>query len=88
MSVVCLQGGFAKAYEVSRIAPIETEEQRTQTWALKVIAKAGLTKQRSIQKLKSEIQIHRVLSHQNVVLFKRYFEDSLNVYMVLDLCQN
>lgn len=82
------KGGFAKAYEVSRIAPIETLEHKTKTWALKVVSKAGLTKSKARQKLTSEIKIHRSLQHENVVRFDRYFEDKDNVYMLLDICHN
>ena len=36
------KGGFAKCYEVKRLEPIETEDHRNQTWALKVVPKANL----------------------------------------------
>ena len=38
--------------------------------------------------LQSEIKIHRTLRHVYVVRFERYFEDSTNVYMLLELCTN
>ena len=38
--------------------------------------------------LQSEIKIHRTLRHIHVVRFERYFEDSTNVYMLLELCTN
>lgn len=73
---------------MSRVSPIETEEHRTGTWALKVVSKAGLTKTKAQSKLKSEIKIHRALKHEHVVRFDRYFEDDNNVYLLLDICHN
>ena len=40
------------------------------------------------KKLMSEINIHKSLSHKNVVHFLHNFEDNLNVYMVMELCHN
>ena len=36
----------------------------------------------------SEIRIHRSLHHPNVVGFEHFFEDSENVYILLELCSN
>jgi len=36
----------------------------------------------------SEIKIHRSLRHENVVGFEHFFEDSENVYILLELCDN
>lgn len=36
----------------------------------------------------SEIKIHKSMSHDGVVNFKSYFEDSENVYIILELCNN
>lgn len=36
----------------------------------------------------SEIRIHRSLRHANVVGFEHFFEDSENVYILLELCTN
>ena len=71
-----------------RLNPIETEEHRTKTWALKVVSKQNLTRSKARQKLTSEIKIHRSLNHENIVRFDRYFEDKDNVYIMLDICQN
>ena len=38
--------------------------------------------------LLSEIKIHRSLSHKNVVKVERVFEDSENVYILMELCPN
>lgn len=34
-----------------------------------------------------EISIHRSLSHKNIVGFNGFFEDSLNIYIILELCR-
>ena len=36
----------------------------------------------------SEIKIHRSLHHTNIVKFEHFFEDSANIYMLLELCKN
>ena len=36
----------------------------------------------------SEIKIHRSVKHPNVAQFLHFFEDSENVYILLELCQN
>lgn len=36
----------------------------------------------------SEIKIHRSIKHGNVCHFQHFFEDSENVYILLELCQN
>lgn len=36
----------------------------------------------------SEIKIHKAMKHQNIVDFVSYFEDSENVYILLELCNN
>lgn len=59
------KGGFAKAYEVVG-----------QPSAIKVISKQILKKPKAMQKLRSEISIHRSLDHPHVVKFKTSFEDN------------
>ena len=56
--------------------------------AAKVIPKASLTKNRAKQKLMSEIKIHRSLHQINVVSFEHFFEDSDNLYILLEICHN
>ena len=38
--------------------------------------------------LSTEIRIHRSLKHTNIVDFRHFFEDSLNVYIILELCES
>lgn len=75
------KGGFARVYEFLTI-------EFKQIYAGKIICKSSLTKARARQKLMSEIKIHRSLHHTNVVRFEHFFEDSENVYILLELCTN
>lgn len=73
------KGGFARCYEF-------TDLETKKLLAAKVIAKSTLTRSRAKQKLMSEIKIHRSLHHQHVVGFEHFFEDSENVYILLEIC--
>ena len=75
------KGGFAKCYEL-------TNMETKQITAAKVIPKKSLVKSRAKQKLISEIKIHKSLHHPNIVNFEHYFEDSENVYLLIEICQN
>ena len=75
------KGGFAKCYEF-----INQETQHSS--AAKIIPKKSLVKSRAKQKLISEIKIHKSLHHQNIVAFEHYFEDSENVYLLIEICLN
>lgn len=39
------------------------------------------------EKMTQEIMIHKPLLHKNIVRFLSFFDDSLNVYIVLELCK-
>ena len=75
------KGGFAKCYEF-----INQETEHSS--AAKVIPKKSLVKSRAKQKLISEIKIHKSLHHPNIVAFEHYFEDSENVYLLIEICHN
>ena len=75
------KGGFARCYEL-------LDEETHQSYAGKIIKKSSLIKSRTKQRLISEIKIHRSLNHENIVKFYHYFEDSQNVYILLELCYN
>ena len=68
------RGGFAKCY---KIKDLDTKK----IYAMKIIDKSMLAKAKSMQKLASEISIHRSMNHHNVVHFERNFEDSQNAYI-------
>ena len=73
------KGGFARCYQATDCA---TKEEL----AVKVIDKASLKKPKTKQKLISEIKIHSMMHHANVVQYKHCFEDDHYVYIVLELC--
>ena len=75
------KGGFAKCYEF-----VSQDTKKIQ--AAKLVTKASLVKSRAKQKLISEIKIHKSLHHPNIVAFEHYFEDSENVYILLEMCHN
>ncbi|EFH59422.1 hypothetical protein ARALYDRAFT_898284 [Arabidopsis lyrata subsp. lyrata] len=55
--------------------------------AVKVIPKSKMTSAISIEDVRREVKILRVLSgHQNLVQFYDAFEDNANVYIVMELC--
>ena len=75
------KGAFAKCYRVTDLA-VNTD------WACKILQKSSLTKQRHVQKLQSEIKIHRSIFHKNVVRFEDVFEDEESVYIIMEFCPN
>ena len=75
------KGGFAKCYEF-------INQENDHSSAAKVIPKKSLVKSRAKQKLISEIKIHKSLHHPNIVAFEHYFEDSENVYLLIEICLN
>ena len=75
------QGGFARVYHVTN----EIGEDK----AFKVIAKSAIMQsKKNRQKILAEIMIHKSLKHVHIVGFEDVFEDSENVYFVLELCHN
>ena len=75
------KGGFARVYEFACL-------DNRKVYAGKVIAKSTLKKPRAKQKVMSEIKIHRSLRNEHIVGFEHFFEDSENVYILLELCKN
>ncbi|KPJ13767.1 Serine/threonine-protein kinase polo [Papilio machaon] len=74
------KGGFAKCYEIQDIAT-------NQVYAGKIVSKKLMVKSSQKEKMAQEISIHRSLQHKHVVGFHSFFEDSLNIYIVLELCK-
>ncbi|XP_066599205.1 serine/threonine-protein kinase PLK1-like [Prorops nasuta] len=72
------KGGFAKVYMI-------TDVKNGSRYACKIIPKNKMQKIH-MQKIAREIMIHMVLNHVNVVQMHHYFEDNLNVYMLLEAC--
>ena len=75
------KGGFAKCYELIC-------QDNNKIFAAKMIAKNSLKTDRQKQKLITEIKIHKSCHYPNIVAFEHNFEDSENVYILLELCQN
>ncbi|XBW34726.1 hypothetical protein QEN19_000293 [Hanseniaspora menglaensis] len=72
------EGGFARCFEV--------RDLNNKQFAAKTVAKASIAQEKTRKKLLSEIQIHRGVSHNNIVQFVECFEDNTNVYMILEMC--
>ncbi|XP_004342927.2 polo kinase 1 [Capsaspora owczarzaki ATCC 30864] len=72
------KGGFAECFQLTRT---DTNE----VFAGKIVSKKSLSK-RAKAKLETEIIIHSSVQHPNIVQFADWFEDDVNVYMVLELC--
>jgi len=75
------KGGFARCYEFVAL-------NSRKVTAAKIVQKSSLTRTRAKQKLMSEIKIHRSLHHPSIVGFEHFFEDSENVYILLEMCTN
>jgi len=74
------EGGFAVCYEVV--------DEKGNTYAAKVVSKQSLKGEKQRSKLIGEIKIQKSLHHQNIVRFYDVFEDSENVYMIIEICRN
>ena len=75
------KGGFAKCYELIC-------KDNNKIFAAKMIAKSSIKSERQNQKLRTEIKIHKSCHHPQIVAFEHNFQDSDNVYILLELCQN
>lgn len=75
------KGGFAKVFEV-------TDQSTNKQFACKIIKQESLQKTKARQKLMQEIEIHKVLEHEGICKFDHYFEDTQNVYILMELCVN
>ncbi|XP_011640530.1 serine/threonine-protein kinase PLK1-like [Pogonomyrmex barbatus] len=62
-----------------------TDVSNGNQYACKIIPKNRMQRIH-MQKIAREIMIHKELNHVNVVQMHHYFEDNLNVYMLLEAC--
>ncbi|EZA62672.1 serine/threonine-protein kinase polo [Ooceraea biroi] len=74
------KGGFAKCYEI-------TESKTHQVFAGKIVPKSLMTKSNQREKMLQEITIHQTLNHRHIVGFHGSFDDSHNIYIILELCR-
>ncbi|VDK47391.1 unnamed protein product [Gongylonema pulchrum] len=75
------KGGFASCFAAC-------EKPSSLKVALKIIRKSRLTREAQWEKIRKEIIIHQSLNHPNVLKFYNYFEDTINICMLLTLVQN
>lgn len=63
-------------------------EMKNRQVAVKIISKAKMTTAIAIEDVRREVKILKALSgHRNLINFYEAFEDSLNVYVVMELCE-
>lgn len=74
------EGGFARCFQI--------KDDSGEIFAAKTVAKASIKSEKTRKKLLSEIQIHKSMSHPNIVQFIDCFEDDSNVYILLEICPN
>lgn len=58
------------------------------TYASKIVSKKMINQQFQKDKMMQEIKIHQSLKHKNIVGFHYFFDDPINIYILLDLCKN
>eukprot|EP00702_Spironucleus_salmonicida_P006191 EST47482.1 Kinase, PLK [Spironucleus salmonicida] len=73
------KGGFAVVYHV-------TDMYSQENFACKLTQKSRLTKKKFFEKFTSEIKIHRQLIHPYIARVNNVFKDTLNYYMLMELC--
>lgn len=70
------------------LAKIKKGEFKGQSVAVKIIAKAKMTTAISIEDVRREVKILKALTgHHNLVKFYDACEDTVNVYIVMELCE-
>ncbi|XP_011494158.1 PREDICTED: serine/threonine-protein kinase polo [Ceratosolen solmsi marchali] len=74
------KGGFAKCYEIR-------DSKTHEIFAGKIVPKRIMTKNNQREKMIQEIIIHKSLNHRHIVGFHGSFDDSHNVYIILELCR-
>ncbi|KAI8889219.1 Pkinase-domain-containing protein [Backusella circina FSU 941] len=74
------EGGFARVFKVRNL--------RGEYLAAKIIAKKAVVNKKMKTKMLAEINIHRSLRHNSIVQYLDCFEDKLNVYIIMELCEN
>lgn len=73
------KGGYSQVYEFE-------DELTHQVYACKIIPKKKLNSRTRQYNLLAEIANHRSLDHPRVVKFMRFFDDTNNIYIILEKC--
>jgi len=61
---------------------------RSQSLAIKAIKKSSIRRDGLIQRVRNEVTIHYQLRHRNVLELLHFFEDTEQVYLVMELAFN
>ncbi|VDK48699.1 unnamed protein product [Anisakis simplex] len=77
------KGAYGRCYEMKELTQLPHDN--TTNVALKVISKSTLRDFAHIEKIRKEVAIHSSLNHDNIIKLLSFFEDSMNIYMVLEL---
>mmetsp|Transcript_27769 Transcript_27769/g.27650 ORF Transcript_27769/g.27650 Transcript_27769/m.27650 type:complete len:110 (+) Transcript_27769:65-394(+) len=84
------KGGYAKCYEA---LDLNTKK----VYAIKIVNRSKITQEENKKKLETEIKLHKYVSSSaiksddkvsNIAKLYQYFEDTKNVYILLELCEN
>ncbi|WUR03827.1 PLK serine/threonine-protein kinase [Vairimorpha necatrix] len=73
------RGAYAQCYLI--------EQDDGETFAMKIVKLKEIKSKKVHEKLKSEIEIHMKLNHENVVKMYRHFKNEDYIFMVLELCE-
>lgn len=83
VSIIILQGAYGRCYEMEE-NPQSSNGDSIKV-ALKVVSKSSLKDRIHIDKIRREVTIHKSLDHDNIIKLLSFFEDKVNLYMVLEL---
>lgn len=64
---------------------VGTDCETGETWAIKIIDKEQLAKERMEEQLKREIAVMKMLKHPNIVQLKEVMQTANHIYLVLEL---
>uniref|UniRef100_UPI00398EB0D9 serine/threonine-protein kinase PLK2-like n=1 Tax=Pristiophorus japonicus TaxID=55135 RepID=UPI00398EB0D9 len=73
------KGAFAKSYQL-------TEVTTNRLQAVKVLPLSRIPGAHQREKIEKEIELHSALHHRNVVSYYHHFEDTENIYILLEYC--
>lgn len=76
---IFLQGAYAKCFEV-------TNKENSNKFACKFLSKSILCQEKLRKCVRTEIDIHSHIAHDNITQYVKEFCDDYNLYMLLELC--